>query len=132
MELNEVLNTIWQIVVIPLLGVLTAYAIKWINAQADELKAVTDNEYADKYITMLNDTITSTVIAVNQTYVDALKKEDAFTKEAQVQAFNKVYEVVLNSLTTEAYNYLNSIVADLNAYITNKIEEQVRLNKITK
>ena len=34
MELNEILATIWQVVIIPLLGVLTGYFIKWINLYA--------------------------------------------------------------------------------------------------
>ena len=130
MNVNELLQTIFQVVIIPLLTVLTGYAVKWINAKANEIKANTDNEYAQKYITMLNDTITSTVIAVNQTYVDALKDKDAFTKEAQEEAFKRVYTAVMASLTEEADYYLSQIIGDLNEYITNKIEEQVKLNKL--
>lgn len=130
MNVNELLQTIFQVVIIPLLTVLTGYAVKWINAKANEIKASTENEYAQKYITMLNDTITSTVIAVNQTYVDALKDKDAFTKEAQEEAFKRVYTAVMASLTEEADYYLSQIIGDLNEYITNKIEEQVKLNKL--
>lgn len=129
MEINELLQTIFQVVIIPLLTVLTGYAVKWINAKANELKATTKNEYAQKYIDMLNNTITTTVIAVNQTYVDALKERDAFDKAAQEEAFKRVYETVMMSLTEEADIYLNEIIGDLNAYITAKIEEQVKLNK---
>jgi hypothetical protein len=73
MEFNELISTIFQVVVLPLLTVLTGFAVKWVNAKAKELKATTDNVYTHKYIEMLQDTIVKTVIAVNQTYVDALK-----------------------------------------------------------
>ena len=129
MELQELLTTITQMVFIPLLIALTGYAVKWINAKANNLKANIQNEYAQKYIDMLNDTITAAVIAVNQTYVDALKDQNAFTKEAQEEAFKRVYETVMLSLTEEADKYLSEIVGDLNAYITAKIEEQVKINK---
>ena len=129
MELQELLTTITQMVFIPLLIALTGYAVKWINAKANSLKANTKNEYAQKYIDMLNDTITASVIAVNQTYVDALKDQNAFTKEAQEEAFKRVYETVMLSLTEEADKYLSEIIGDLNAYITAKIEEQVKINK---
>ena len=132
MELNELLQTIFQVVIIPLLTVLTGYAVKWINAKANEIKSNTENEYAQKYITMLNDTITSAVIAVNQTYVDALKQQNAFTKEAQEEAFKRVYETVMATLTEEADKYLEAIIGDLNAYITTKIEEAVKENKLVK
>lgn len=129
MEFQELLQTIFQVVIIPLLTVLTGYAVKWINAKANEIKATTKNKYAEKYITMLNDTITSAVIAVNQTYVDALKEKDAFDKQAQEEAFKRVYETVMLSLTEEANIYLAEIIGDLNAYISTKIEETVKANK---
>lgn len=129
MELQELLTTITQMVFIPLLIALTGYAVKWINAKANNLKANTQNEYAQKYIGILNDTITAAVIAVNQTYVDALKDQNAFTKEAQEGAFKRVYETVMLSLPEEADKYLSEIIGDLNAYITTKIEEQVKINK---
>lgn len=132
MELNELLTTITQMVLIPLLIALTGYAVKWINARANNLKANTENEYAQKYIEMLNDTIISAVIAVNQTYVDALKQKNAFDKEAQEEAFKRVYETVMLTLTEEADRYLETVIGDLNAYITAKIEEAVKENKLIK
>ena len=132
MEINEVLQTIFQVVIIPLLTVLTTYAVKWINAKANEIKAQTQNEYAKKYVSMLNDTITAAVIAVNQTYVDALKQQDAFDKTAQEEAFKRVYDTVMLTLTEDAEYYLQEIIGDLNAYITTKIEEAVKENKMIK
>jgi len=78
---------------------------------------------------MLNDTITSTVIAINQTYVDALKDKNAFDKEAQEEAFKRVFDMVQATLTEEANKYLNEAIDDLNLYITIKIEEAVKENK---
>ena len=129
MELNELLIQITRMVIIPLLIALSAYAVKWINARAEEIKASTKNEYTQKYIEMLNDTITSTVIAINQTYVDALKEKNAFDKDAQEEAFNRVYSMVKETLTEEANKYLNEAIEDLNTYITIKIEEAVKENK---
>ena len=129
MDYIEITNTIFQMVLIPLLIALTTYAVKWINAKANNLKASTENEYAQKYIDMLNDTITSTVIAINQTYVDALKDKNAFDKEAQEEAFKRVFDMVQATLTEEANKYLNEVIDDLNLYITIKIEEAVKENK---
>lgn len=132
MDLNELLTTIFQVVVIPLLGVLTTFLVKWINAKANELKTNTDNELFHKYIDMLDKTITQSVIAVNQTYVDALKEKGEFTVEAQREAFNQVYTSVMAILSEEANKYLTEALGDLNAYITDKIEEEVKNNKTVK
>ena len=132
MDIHELLSSIFQVVIIPLLTVLTGYLIKWINAKANEIKNTTENETLQKYITMLNNTITTAVIAVNQTYVDELKEKDAFTKEAQEAAFQKVLDTVEATLTDEALIYLQTAIEDLKAYIAAKIEEQVKLNKLPK
>ena len=79
----EMLYKILEVCVIPLLGILTVYAVKFIKVKSDEIKTKADNELADKYIDLLSTTISDCVIATNQTYVEALKKENAFTAEAQ-------------------------------------------------
>lgn len=129
MEWLTILYQILEICIIPLLGVLTAWVIKYINAKSLEIQNKVDNDTFDKYISMLNDTITACVVSTSQTYVEALKKENAFTKEAQKEAFNLTFNAVMTILTDDAKNYLTEIYGDLTAYITNKIEKEINTNK---
>lgn len=129
MEWLPLLYQILEVCLIPLFGVLTAYVIKFINSKSKELQNKVDNDTADKYIQMLTDTISACVIATNQTYVEALKKENAFTKEAQQQAFDMTFNAVMDVLTDDAKEYLTHIYGDLTAYISNKIEAEVQINK---
>ena len=105
MDYKELLPIIIQTVLIPLLVALTGFAVKWINAKANQLKEKVKDDRYYLYIDILQELVTKTVIMVNQTYVDELKKENAFTKEAQVEAFNKVYETVIQSLSEDVYYY---------------------------
>lgn len=130
MEWLPLLYEILQVCVIPLLGVLTAFIVKYINMKSVEIQANVDNDMADKYIAMVADTVSACVIATNQTYVEALKKENAFTAEAQKEAFNLTYNAVMAILTDEAKEYLAEIYGDVAAYITNKIEAEVNISKI--
>lgn len=130
MEWLTLLYQILEVCIIPLLGVLTAFLIKFINMKSAEIQNKVDNETADKYIAMLADTITACVIATNQTYVEALKKENAFTAEAQKEAFNLTFNAVMAVLTDDARDYLTEIYGDLTAYITTKIEAEVNISKI--
>jgi hypothetical protein len=125
----EMLYQILEVCVVPLLGILTVYAVKFIKVKSDEIKTKADNELADKYIDLLSTTISDCVIATNQTYVEALKKENAFTAEAQRKAFELTYDAVLEVLSDDAVIYLTSIYGDLSKYITAKIEAEVNLNK---
>ena len=129
-ETQALLQQIWQLCIIPLLTVLTGYIIKLINKQSDKMQKETDNELYKKYIALLDDTIIKCVIATNQTYVDALKGQNAFDANAQKEAFKRTYESVMAILSIEAKNYLEHAVGDLNTYITKAIEAQVNLNKI--
>lgn len=130
MEWLPLLYQILEVCVIPLLGILTAYIVKYINMKSAEIQVKVENDTADKYIAMLSDTITACVIATNQTYVEALKKQNAFTAEAQKEAFNLTYNAVMAVLTEDAKQYLTEVYGDLTAYITTKIEAEVNVSKI--
>lgn len=127
---KDILPIIVQIVLIPLLTALTGVAVKWINSKANEIKAKTDNVLIQRTIDLLNETIASAVISANQTYVNELKQEDAFSQEKQLKAFEHVYTTVMNSLTVEGKERLEAYIGDIKSYITNKIEEEVAKNKI--
>ena len=129
MEITELIKQIFEVCLFPLLGVLTTFLILFINKKSQELKATTDNELYHKYIDMLEETVVNCVIATNQTYVDSLKKQGKFDLEAQKEAFNRTYNQVMLILADDAKVYLESAVGDLNAYITNMIETQVKLNR---
>lgn len=130
MEWMALLYQIFDLCVIPLLGVLTMYLVQFIRLKSQEITDKTDSDLADKYIQMLTDTITTCVIATNQTYVESLKRQGKFDKEAQKEAFKLTYNAVMAVLTDEAKHYLAAIYGDLTAYITTRIEAEVNVSKI--
>lgn len=130
MNYVELVNEIFQVCIIPLLGVLTTYLVKYITVKMEEIQVKTENEKMDKYLSMLTETITSCVIATNQTYVEALKKEGKFDLEAQKVAFEKTKNAVLGVLTAESQRYLTAAVGDLNLYISQQIEAAVNIEKL--
>ena len=125
------LAEIMEVVVIPLLGILTAYIVKLVNTKIEDINEKRDNVLEEKYLTMLGATISDCVTATTQTYVESLKKQGKFDAEAQKEAFNQTYTAVMNILSEEAKKYLTIAVGDLNLYITQKIEAEVNVNKTT-
>lgn len=128
-ETIELLGKIFELCIVPLLGILVPFVVQWIRTKSAALVASADNDLSKKYIAMLTDTVTNAVIAVKQTYVDALKGKNAFTAEAQKEAFTMAYTAVLNNLTDEAKVYLNEAYGDLESYIKVLIEAKVHENK---
>ena len=129
MDYTEFITNIFQVCIIPLLGVLTTFLVKWLQIKSSELQIKMDNEVANKYMDMLTNTITECVLATNQTYVEALKQQNKFDLEAQKIAFDKTSEAVMAILTEDAKKYLESAVGDLELFIRQKIEAEVNLNK---
>ena len=132
MDYTQLIADIFQVCIIPLLGVLTAFFVKWVNAKSAEIKTNIDDATLKKYMDMLTQTITDCVVATNQTYVESLKAQGKFDAEAQKKAFELTSSAVMKILSTDAQEYLSSAVGDLNAYITKKIEAEVNANKPAK
>ena len=123
------LADVFEVCVLPLLGVLTMYIVKFIQIKSEEITGKVDNDLADKYVNMLATTIENCVIATNQTYVESLKNAGKFDAEAQKTAFNMTKNAVMSILSDEAKKYLENAVGDLNEYITQQIEASVNINK---
>ena len=129
MNIQQYITPIFEICILPLLGILTTMLVNFLKTKSQEVKEKAASETAQKYIDMLTNTITSCVMATTQTYVETLKKKGEFTKEAQVEAFNKTYQNVMNILSEDCKIYLTETFGDLQTYITNKIEAEVKANK---
>jgi hypothetical protein len=129
MDWMNILEQVFNIVLFPLMGVATTALIVFITVKTKELKKKYDNDLFSKYADMLEQTIISCVIATNQTYVEALKKEGKFDAEAQKIAFDKTFSAVITILSDDAYDYLSEAIGDLEEYITNRIEAEVNTCK---
>ena len=124
-----ILSQIFEIVILPLLGIGTTYVIALVRAKIQEMKENKQDILYHKYLDMLNNTIADCVLATTQTYVETLKKEGKFDLEAQKIAFTRTYENVMAILADEAKEYLQTAIGDLSAYVENMIEAEVNRNK---
>ena len=129
MDWLNILEQIFQIAIIPLIGAAALYLVALINTKTKELKEKIKDEKAQKYLTMLNESITTCVIATSQTYVSVLKKEGVFNEEAQKKALQMTYDAVIKTLTADAKELLQEVVGDLQEYILNSIEADVAQTK---
>lgn len=102
MEWLTILAEFIELFLIPIAGLLTVYLIVLIKNKTKQITDKTDSDLADKYINMLSDTITTCVMATNQTYVNNLKKENMFDKNAQKEALNMTADAVKKILSADA------------------------------
>lgn len=126
---TQTITQLYESIIFPLLFVLTGFLIQFIKTKTAELKANASNEIQQKYLTMFENTITTCVIATNQTYVEALKKTGKFDEEAQKLAFEQTKTAVLEILTEDAKEYLTEFYGDLDKQLNSLIEAEVNKNK---
>ena len=130
MDLVTILPLVFQMCILPLFAILTKYLVAWIEIKIGEMTEQKNDALFTKYMTLLQDTVISCVIATNQTYVDTLKAQGKFDLEAQKVALQKTYDAVMAILTEDAVKYLNSVLGDFDAYVNTMIESQVNLQKV--
>lgn len=133
---SELLKMVFEVCIIPLLGILTTYLVSFLKAKKEEVltkasanKTQEEKELLAKYLDMVEKTVSDCVVATNQTYVDALKSEGRFDADAQKKALKKTLKSVTNILSEDAKDYLTNVFGDLNIYLTNLIESRVKENK---
>jgi len=124
--MNETWNQILAACV-PILCLLItaggAYAVALLRRETAKVEKQLDNETAAKYIQMATDAVAQAVAYTSQTYVDTLKKQGAFTKEAQLEAFRKSRDKVMEILSDTAVGVLMQIYGDFDVWLNTKIEQ---------
>ena len=126
---TQMITQLYELIIFPLLFVLAGFLIQFIKTKTAELKVNASNETQQKYLTMFENTITTCVIATNQTYVESLKKSGKFDAEAQKLAFEQTKAAVLEILTEDAKEYLTEFYGDLDKQLNSLIEAEVNKNK---
>lgn len=125
MDWLNILNQVFEVCLVPLLGLATTTLVFFVKQKMAESKAKTNSEIADKYLYMLETTIVDCIKATNQTYVSALKDKNAFDGEAQKEALKLTKDAVIAILSEDAKQYLTTFVGDLDAMIQEKIEANI-------
>ena len=124
--MNEMILTMLQSVLILAVALLTVYAVKWISTKTNQAKTITDNITAQRYIDEASDAITDAILATSQTYTDALKESGKFSAENQKEALGKAVDSAKAQLTIGATEFLQTAHADVNKYLEEKIEAEIK------
>ncbi len=120
--LLNVLSVLLTAVIIPLISIAGTQLIKFINSK------IKNNELA-KQLTTATTIVTNAVRVVFQTYVDALKKNGSFDKEAQIEALNRAKNITLSQITEDTKSYIEDKYGDFNNWLTIQIEATIDLLK---
>lgn len=128
-NLNELLMTLIQAVIIPAIPILVTFLVKLLKAKAEQATIKINNELVQQYLQEAVDSVLQAVTFTSQTYVDNLKKQGKFDTEAQKIAFTTAKEVALQLLTEDAKKMIGDLYGDLMVWLDTKIEQTVKEQK---
>ena len=124
--MNEIIINIISVVVtsivFPLISIAGAKLIQFINSK------IKNNKAAD-LLTTATTIVINAVRSVFQTYVEALKKEGSFNKDAQIIALNKAKDIALTQMTDEVKEYLVTTYGSLDSWLDTNIEATINILK---
>lgn len=103
-----------------------AYLVALLRKKTAQLQKELDNHTADKYMEMACDAVAQAVTYTAQTFVDNLKDGGAFTKEKQLEAFEKAKGKTLEILGDTVVEALGEIYGDFDVWLETKIEQVCR------
>lgn len=132
MVLSILKGFLYVLITVYALGVV-ARIITVLNSKIDEIQANTklaENGKLNLYIDTAQKVVEIAVLSVAQTYVDELKKNGEFTKEAHYKAKNQAIEIANELITNDVRNAIKTVYGDVDTYIDNLVERFVlELNK---
>ncbi len=108
------------------LGIIISGLCSWLVVV---LTGLLNSKIKDKKLAKITSTLTTIILnsvqQVFQTYVDALKKEGKFDKEAQKVAIKQAKDLITGQLTPELRDYIYDNFGDIESYLVNQIESTI-------
>ena len=127
--MNAFIIELLQAIATAAIPVCAAYLVQYLRRKSEQIIAQTDNMTIKAFLVEATDAVSTAVTYTSQTFVDALKKEGKFDKDKQQEALKKSLDKAISLLSESAKNALTDIYGDLEAYLTSKIEAEVRSQK---
>lgn len=119
--MDQLWTILWSAVGIIITGLMTWLVTVITNFFNKKIK----NNQVAKWASDLTTIVFNAVSCIFQTYVETLKKAGKFDKQAQEEAKEKAYVIIMTQLTPELQEYITNNFGDMKEYIMNLIESTI-------
>ena len=116
-------------ILVPLLITIITICICTITSKIAKNAAESAPSKYSEIIYAVENIVNKAVITTNQTFVNELKKQGKFDKEAMEEAYRRTYESIVASLSQSFFEYIDEETVDIDALLKNMIETSVNWNK---
>lgn len=129
MDLDLLLEVLFKGIIIPIVPLMVVYLQRLITVKTNEINNRIDNQNVKKYLDIAREILQSCVAETSQTYVETLKEQGKFDKEAQINAMIMTKQKFLNVISVDTKKILQEMFNDYDAWITTSIEDIINSTK---
>ena len=127
--MKDILTNALYDVAIAIIIALGGAVIAYLRTKISSINSNSSNELANRIRWEVESAVEDAVMAVNQTFVEELKKKNLFDKEAQEEAFDRALDGTLKALSQSTVEFINNTYGDITIWLKDKIEAAVNRNK---
>lgn len=121
----DFIQNILYIVITLAVPALTIYVCKFLYEKWSANKKEIDHQCIQDTLDQVIKTVLNCVVAVNQTFVDSLKRRGEFNADAAREAFEMCKNMALKILSEDAKNIIANIYGNVDEYLDILIESTV-------
>ncbi|MCM3702391.1 hypothetical protein [Paenibacillus macerans] len=114
---------------IPVLGLLSRSFITYIKRKIADVEQRIGNDAVNQFLALAENAIESAVTAVNQTFVENMKKQGTFDASAMAESFRMAKDKALAIIGEQAKDGLKLALGDIEAWLEARIEYYVNRSK---
>lgn len=130
--MKDFLLQLLQAVIIAAVPTVTVYLCSFLSKKKEEIRQSMTSETQKRLLDEAMEAVTTAVIKTNQTYVDTLKNNGAFSIENQKTAFEKSLQTAIEIMSQETKDFISAVYGDLEKWLSAKIEATVNTVKVKK
>ena len=128
--MTEFLLALIKAVALAAIPVCGAYAAKFLRQKSAQIAERTESDRVKDLLAQVTDAVTTAVTYTNQTMVDALRRSGGLTAEDAKEAMRLSLNKALSLLSEVARNQIEQLYGDITAYLTSRIEAEVKTQKM--
>ncbi len=129
MNLMDIIETIFFTVITSTLPIITTYIAKFLTTKRKQINTQIKNQKLNSYVDIALKAVNQAVISVTQTYVDSLKANGKFNKNAKKEAKRKAIITATAIITNDTKNAIRLLYGDFDKWLDSAIEKYVNMNK---
>lgn len=124
-QLLQAIQSITYIVLTVIMPIITVYVVKELKVVIQKSKFESLSDATNQWIQDAANIVLDIVVAIQQTYVDSLKRRGEFTAENAKEAKEKALQLAMDMISEQSKDAIKGTYSSLEQWLDTQIESAV-------